>query len=192
MDTYDLFKQLVPPGSILQSSEGGFAVRTRNDDGFSNSFVSDADLLTVDARLPTALRIFEQEVTPIESIFVSHILQLWSTNSHVQTTSGQLYGVCQVQNLVFTDSTVNIRSYGYMYGVHTSPVSGEDLILPTGPGPVIAEISKDWLNQHRPGWQTRYQLACDLDMSVEEAFNAMVSTSRFDIDIQLPSITLSS
>lgn len=191
MDRYDLFKQLVPPGSILESSDGGFSVRTRSDNGFANSFITDEALLNVDPRLPIALRIFEKEVCTIESIFVTHMLQLWDTHSYVETSDGDLYGVTRLDTLVFTDATVNIRSYGYTYRIFTSPEYAEEIILPTGPGPVIAVISKEWLNQNRPGWFERYQLSCDLDMPLADTFSSMVAPMGVNASIELPSEALS-
>lgn len=186
MHTYDLFKQLVPAGSVLLSMEDGFNVRTRTENGFKNSFVTDADLSKIDARLPAAIRFFDKEVTTVESIFVSHMLQLWSTNSHVETVSGNLYGVTRVSNVSFTESSMTIRGDGYIYRVFNDPDTNEDLLIPTGPAPVIAEITKEWLNQNCTGWFERYKFARDLGMSEDEAFNSMVARPSFSDGVELP------
>lgn len=166
--------QVFPPYSRISSRPGGFNVRVKPDGAFTDIFVSDETVGMFGSSLPATIRLLEMLHREVNGMFVMHAFLLSGIDIHV-LTHGALYAVQTVNRLSFFSDSVSIRGNGFLYSKYTDPATGEELLVPTGPGPVIAEVQKAWLDDVAPGWLTRYQLSRDLDMNPTEALRAMVA-----------------
>lgn len=187
MHTETEIYKIVPMWTSLTSAKNGFATQTLNNNGFDYGFLPDAELERLDPRLPAALRIYQNEGHKVFGISVLQILKLWETNTFVETTNGERYGISDVSHILFSRVAIHIQGDGSLYKVRQHPDTGENLFIPTRPAPQRASVSRAWLDQNHAGWLERYEIASDLGMSKYEAFKAMVSLPSNEVCLEVPS-----
>lgn len=170
----EILADLFPPYSVIRSCQGGFNVRVKPDGAFSDSFISDDKVACFSTKLPATIRLMETLYPELNGVYVRDAFLLLCADIHV-LTRGEHYAVTQVSKITFFKEAVSIRGSGFLFKKYKGARGEAELLVPTGLGPIIAEVDNTWLDAAAPGWRTRYKLSCDLDMSTIDSLRVMVT-----------------
>lgn len=151
-------------------------------------FVSNDVLTSLHPALPSVIAYLKRERDELSNANndIEQFFEVLEAGAHFVDAYNVNVAVLKVRRVMVLDEDVLIDCDALAYETKQLPDVATALSMPTGNEVTTTMVKKAWLDEHFPGWVTRFYSAKDLGMDLTEALAQALNYTAVVSQVNLP------